>query len=113
MNRVFVSYTQKDSEIVEMIGRAYKALGIAFLCDVEILRSGEEWNPALLELIGAQVSSNSIGRKQQRAQCMSSKNGAMPWHKAKRSSFVLSTGKTYARASPRTLESSLCFLSSR
>jgi len=38
-------------EIVEMIGRAYRALGMTFLRDVEILRSGEEWNPALLKLI--------------------------------------------------------------
>jgi len=48
---IFVSYSHQDSEVVEMIGRAYKALGMTFLRDVEILRSGEEWNPALLELI--------------------------------------------------------------
>jgi tetratricopeptide (TPR) repeat protein len=48
---IFVSYSHEDGEIVDRIGRAYKALGMDFLRDVEILRSGEEWNPALLELI--------------------------------------------------------------
>ena len=48
---IFVSYSHEDGEIVDRIGRAYKALGMTFLRDVEILRSGEEWNPALLELI--------------------------------------------------------------
>jgi hypothetical protein len=48
---IFVSYSHEDSEIVEMIGRAYKALGITILRDVEVLRSGEKWNPRLLQLI--------------------------------------------------------------
>jgi hypothetical protein len=48
---IFVSYSHRDSDVVERIGRAYKALGMQFLRDVEMLRSGEEWNPRLLEYI--------------------------------------------------------------
>lgn len=55
-DRVFASYSHRDGEIVEALGRAYEALGMEFLRDVEVLRSGEEWNPRLLELIeGADV----------------------------------------------------------
>lgn len=49
--RVFASYSHDDGEIVSALGRAYQALGMTFLRDVEDLRSGEEWNPRLLELI--------------------------------------------------------------
>jgi hypothetical protein len=48
---IFVSYSHRDSDIVERIGRAYKALGMQFLRDVEMLRSGQEWNPTLLKYI--------------------------------------------------------------
>lgn len=48
---IFVSYAYEDSEIVEILGRAYKAIGMAFLRDVEVLRSGEQWNSRLLQLI--------------------------------------------------------------
>ena len=48
---IFTSYSHQDYNIVERIGRAYKALGMQFLRDVEILRSGEEWNPTLLQYI--------------------------------------------------------------
>ena len=34
-----------------MLEKAYKALGNEYLRDVNTLRSGEEWNPALLKLI--------------------------------------------------------------
>lgn len=55
-DRVFASYSHRDGEIVEALGRAYRALGMEFLRDVEALRSGEQWNPRLLELIeGADV----------------------------------------------------------
>jgi hypothetical protein len=48
---IFVSYSHRDSDIVQRIGRAYKALGMQFLRDVEMLRSGQEWNPTLLQYI--------------------------------------------------------------
>jgi hypothetical protein len=48
---IFVSYAHEDSAVVDRLGRAYKVLGMEFLRDVEKLRSGEEWNPALLAII--------------------------------------------------------------
>jgi hypothetical protein len=48
---IFVSYSHKDSCIVEQLERAYRALGDTYLRDVNMLRSGEEWNPALLARI--------------------------------------------------------------
>jgi hypothetical protein len=50
-DRVFASYSHRDGEIVGALGRAYEALGMELLRDVEVLRSGEEWTPRLLELI--------------------------------------------------------------
>jgi hypothetical protein len=50
-NAIFVSYAHEDSFIVKHLGVAYKALGMRFLRDQEVLRSGEKWNPALLCLI--------------------------------------------------------------
>ena len=38
---VFVSYSHTDEPIVERLGKAYKALGMQFLRDIEVLRSGE------------------------------------------------------------------------
>jgi TIR domain len=46
-----VSYAHEDSAVVDRLGRAYKVLGMEFLRDVEKLRSGEKWNPALLAMI--------------------------------------------------------------
>lgn len=48
---IFVSYSHKDTEIVTRIGTAYEVLGMEFLRDQEVLRSGEKWNPQLLSLI--------------------------------------------------------------
>jgi hypothetical protein len=48
---VFVSYSHKDTQIVQELERAYVALGMHYLRDVHILRSGEKWNPALLRKI--------------------------------------------------------------
>jgi hypothetical protein len=48
---IFVSYSHQDTSIVEQLERAYRALGMQYLRDVSILRSGEEWNPALLRKI--------------------------------------------------------------
>lgn len=49
--KVFVSYSHKDKVIVEQLEQAYKGLGIEYLRDVNFLRSGEKWNPALLAKI--------------------------------------------------------------
>ena len=48
---IFVSYSHKDTEIVERLSSAYKALCMQYLRDVESLRSGEKWNSALLKMI--------------------------------------------------------------
>ena len=45
---VFVSYSHKDKVIVDRLQQAYRALGMTYLRDVNILRSGEDWNVALL-----------------------------------------------------------------
>jgi hypothetical protein len=49
--KVFVSYSHKDKPIVEQLEQAYKGLGIEYLRDVNFLRSGEKWNPAILAKI--------------------------------------------------------------
>ena len=48
---IFVSYAHDDGTVVARIGAAYKALGMSFLRDQEVLRSGEKWNARLLDLI--------------------------------------------------------------
>ena len=48
---VFVSYAHNDTSIVRELEKAYVALGMKYLRDVNILRSGEKWNPALLKKI--------------------------------------------------------------
>jgi hypothetical protein len=48
---VFVSYSHKDREIVDVLDAAYTALGMSYLRDVTALRSGEKWNDRLLQLI--------------------------------------------------------------
>jgi hypothetical protein len=45
---IFVSYAHKDATIVDQLERAYTVLGMQYLRDVRILRSGEKWDPALL-----------------------------------------------------------------
>jgi TIR domain len=49
--RIFVSYSHQDTPIVEALERAYTALGDSYLRDVKILRSGEQWNDAILRHI--------------------------------------------------------------
>lgn len=48
---IFCSYSHKDTQIVERVERAYKALGMTFLRDVISLRSGQDWDAELLNLI--------------------------------------------------------------
>jgi hypothetical protein len=49
--RIFLSYSHKDALIVQQVERAYTVLGLQSLRDVHVLRSGEEWHPALLRHI--------------------------------------------------------------
>jgi hypothetical protein len=49
--RIFLSYSHKDALIVQQLERAYTVLGMQSLRDVHVLRSGEEWHPALLRHI--------------------------------------------------------------
>lgn len=48
---IFVSYSHQDMGIVEKLERAYTVLGDRYFRDVRMLRSGEDWNPALLRMI--------------------------------------------------------------
>jgi hypothetical protein len=48
---IFVSYSHKDTAIVDELEKAYTVLGNEYLRDVRALRSGQRWNRALLELI--------------------------------------------------------------
>ncbi len=48
---IFVSYSHKDQRIVTLLERAYQALGDQYLRDVSMLRSGEQWNPAIKQKI--------------------------------------------------------------
>lgn len=48
---VFVSYAHKDEQIVELIEKVVNSLGFEYLRDVSFLKSGEEWNPAILSKI--------------------------------------------------------------
>jgi hypothetical protein len=49
--RIFLSYSHQDALIVQQLERAYTVLGMQSLRDVHVLRSGEEWHPALLRHI--------------------------------------------------------------
>ena len=49
--RIFVSYSRRDTKLVEDLERAYVALGDTYVRDVKKLRSGERWNPTLLRMI--------------------------------------------------------------
>jgi predicted RNA-binding protein with RPS1 domain len=48
---VFVSYSHADSLIVDRLEQACEVLGMEYLRDVHILRSGEEWQTRLLAMI--------------------------------------------------------------
>ncbi len=48
---IFCSYSHQDTQIVERVERAYKALGLDFLRDVVLLKSGQDWNAELLRMI--------------------------------------------------------------
>ncbi len=48
---VFCSYSHRDTQIVERVEKAYKALGLDFLRDSVMLKSGQNWNAELLNMI--------------------------------------------------------------
>ncbi len=48
---IFCSYSHRDTQIVARAERAYKALGLEYLRDVVSLKSGQEWDAELLNLI--------------------------------------------------------------
>jgi TIR domain len=48
---IFVSYAHDDAAIVDELEKAFRSLGDSYLRDVSLLRSGEEWSPALLASI--------------------------------------------------------------
>jgi hypothetical protein len=48
---IFCSYSRQDTPIIERVERAYKALGLDYLRDVESLRSGQHWSDELRALI--------------------------------------------------------------
>ena len=48
---IFCSYSHDDTHIVERVERAYRALGLDYLRDVHALKSGQDWDDRLLELI--------------------------------------------------------------
>ncbi len=48
---IFASYSHSDTQIVERVERAFKALGLDYLRDVTTLRSGQDWNAELLKMI--------------------------------------------------------------
>ena len=49
--KVFPSYSHEDEEIVQCIERYAVSFGDEYLRDVKKLRTGEKWNPKLLEFI--------------------------------------------------------------
>lgn len=50
--KIFASYSHKDTAIVEQFKSHAKALGDRYLQDIVDLRSGEDWNDRLKQLIG-------------------------------------------------------------
>ena len=50
---IFCSYSHKDTAIIDKLEAVYEALGDTMLRDKRKLRSGEEWEPALAEMIKA------------------------------------------------------------
>jgi hypothetical protein len=49
--KIFASYSHKDDQIVEQFERYAEAFGDEYLRDVRRLRSGEQWNERLLQMI--------------------------------------------------------------
>jgi len=48
---IFISYSHKDTDIVQLCKKAYEALGHNVLVDFETLRAGQDWNAELMRMI--------------------------------------------------------------
>ena len=48
---IFISYSHRDTDIVNNCKKAYEALGHNVLIDFETLRSGQKWNAELIRMI--------------------------------------------------------------
>lgn len=48
---IFISYSHRDTDIVDLCKKAYEALGYNVLVDYETLRSGQNWNAELMRMI--------------------------------------------------------------
>ena len=48
---IFASYAHDNAAVVDRLSRAYRAIGNRFLCDVDSLRSGVQWQQELLRLV--------------------------------------------------------------
>jgi anti-sigma B factor antagonist len=48
---IFISYSHRDTDIIELCKKAYEALGHNVLVDFETLRSGQNWNAELMRMI--------------------------------------------------------------
>lgn len=50
-DKIFISYSHKDTPVANACRAVYKALGYDVLIDIDSLRSGENWTDALMKLI--------------------------------------------------------------
>lgn len=50
-DKIFISYSHKDTEIVLAFKKVHEATGYDVLIDIDDLRSGQEWNPELIRMI--------------------------------------------------------------
>lgn len=51
--KIFCSYSHRDTRVVERVERAYRVLGFDYLRDATRLRSGQQWNRELMKMIEA------------------------------------------------------------
>lgn len=49
--KIFTSYSRADTPVILACKNVYRALGFQVLMDIDALRSGQNWNPALMKLI--------------------------------------------------------------
>lgn len=49
--KIFCSYSHRDTRVVERVERAYRVLGFDYLRDATRLRSGQQWNAELMRWI--------------------------------------------------------------
>jgi hypothetical protein len=51
IQKIFASYSRKDTDLVRQVEEMVSALGLSYLRDCNILRSGERWSERLKEMI--------------------------------------------------------------